>query len=59
MKLTIKLSAVALVFAGAIGGAQATALGINAPTTSVDVTGSFFAGTLLDSAITSINNISH
>ena len=59
MKLAIKLSAVALALTAAIGGAHATALFINTPTTSVDITGSFFGGTLLDSATTHINNLSY
>lgn len=59
MKLTTKLTAVALAFTGAIGGAQATSLVINTPTASVDVTGTFFGGTMLDSATTNINNISY
>jgi len=59
MKFKIQLTAAALALTGAIGGAQATALFINTPTASVDVTGSFFGGTLLDSVSTNISNISY
>jgi len=59
MKLSIKLAAVAFAVTGAIGGAQATSLLINTPTTTVAVSGTFFGGTLLDSAITNINNLSY
>ncbi len=59
MKLTIKLAAVAFALAGSVGGAHATILLVNSPTTSVDVTGTFFGGTLLNSATTQINNLSY
>jgi len=59
MKITIQLTAVAFVLIGAASGAQATALFVNTPTASVDTTGSFFGGTLLDSATTSIHNSSY
>jgi hypothetical protein len=59
MKLTTKLTAVALVFTGAISGAQATALLINTPTTSVAVSGTFFGGSLVAHASTNINNLSY
>lgn len=59
MKFSTKLTAVVLAFTGAIGGAQATALAINTPTTSVDVSGTFFGGSLVASATTNINNLSY
>ncbi|QTN29355.1 PEP-CTERM sorting domain-containing protein [Rhodoferax sp. AJA081-3] len=59
MKLTTQLTALALALTGAIGGAQATVLIIDTPTTSVDVSGSFFGGTLVASAITDISNLSY
>jgi hypothetical protein len=59
MKFTTKLTAVALATIGAIGGAQATALVINTPTANVDTVATFFGGTLLDTAITNIANISY
>ena len=59
MKLSTKLTAVALAFTGAIGGAHATVLVANTPTTSVDVSGTFFGGSLVASASTNINNASY
>lgn len=59
MKLKTQLTVLALALTGAIGGAQATALVINTPTSSVGVTGTFFGGTLVASAITNISNISY
>jgi hypothetical protein len=59
MKFTTKLTAVALATIGAIGSAQATALVINTPTANVDTVATFFGGTLLDTAITNIANISY
>jgi hypothetical protein len=59
MKLTIQMTAVALAITGAIGSAQATALVINTPTTSVDYSGTFFGGSMVASHITNINNLSY
>ncbi len=59
MKLTTQLTVAALALAGSISGAQATALVINTPTTSVDVSGTFFGGSLVASGITNISNISY
>ena len=59
MKLSTKLTAVALAFTGVVGGAQATALVANTPTTSVDVSGTFFGGSLVASASTNIHNLSY
>ena len=59
MKLSTKLTAVALAFTGAIGGAHATVLVANTPTTSVDISGTFFGGSLVASASTNINNASY
>lgn len=59
MKISLKHGALALALAGAIGGAQATSLILNTPTASVDIVGSSFGGTLLDTAITSISNTSY
>ena len=57
MKFTTKLTAVAVALTGAIGGAQATSLTLNLPTTSVDTAGyTFFTGTQVDSATTLLNN---
>jgi hypothetical protein len=59
MKISLKYTALVIAMAAAIGGAQATALVINSPTTSIDVVASSFGGTLLDSAVTSVSNISY
>jgi hypothetical protein len=59
MKFSTKLTVVALGLTGIVGGAQATLLVSNAPTTNVDVINTFFGGTMLDSAITNIANISY
>lgn len=59
MNITFKHTALALALAGIIGGAQATALIPNAPTTSVDIVAGSFGGTLLDSATTMVSNISY
>jgi hypothetical protein len=58
MKFTTKLTAVALALTGAVGGAQATALVANTPTTGVDTAYTFFTGTQVASATTLINNAS-
>lgn len=59
MKITMKHTALALALFGAIGGANASVLGINSPINSVDHAEGSFGGTLLDSAITMISNISY
>jgi hypothetical protein len=58
MKFTTKLTAVALALTGTVGGAQATALVANSPTTSVDTAYTFFTGTQVAFAVTTINNAS-
>ena len=59
MKLNLKASALAFAVTMAFGGAQATTLGINAPTANVDVVATSFGGTLLATAITNISNASY
>jgi hypothetical protein len=59
MKLKTQLTVLALALTGAIGSAQATALVINTPTTSVDHSGTFFGGSMVASHITNINNLSY
>jgi hypothetical protein len=60
MKISLKHTVLALAMVGAIGGAQATNLVANSPTSNVDVVGNWFTGaTLLNSAITEINNASY
>lgn len=59
MKLKTQLAAAALALTGAVGSAQATALIVNTPTTSVDVSGTFFGGSMVASAITDIHNVSY
>lgn len=59
MKLSIQLTAIALALTGAVGSAQATALIINTPTTSVDMSGTFFGGSLVAFATTNISNLSY
>jgi hypothetical protein len=59
MKFSIKHTAVALALVGVVSGAQATLLLNNVPTSSVDMVAGSFGGTLLDSAISLINNISY
>jgi hypothetical protein len=59
MKISLKYTVLALAMAAAIGGAQATALVIENPSGSVDIVAGSFGGTLLDSAITSVSNISY
>jgi hypothetical protein len=58
MKFSTKLTAVAVALTGAVGGAQATQLLFNTPTTGVDSAYTFFTGTQVDSATTLINNAS-
>ncbi len=59
MKLTTQLTALALALTGAIGGAHASVLLVNAPTASVDYSGTFFGGSLVASATTNISNLSY
>lgn len=59
MNFELKRSALALTFAATCGLAQATPLLVEAITTNVDVTPTFFGGTLLDSAITHVSNASY
>jgi len=59
MKFSLTHSALALSLATAIGGAHATTLTVNSIVGSVDVVAAAFGGTLLDSAITVINNASY
>ena len=59
MNISLKHTALALALVGAVGGAQATNLTINVPTTSVDIVAGSFGGTLLKTAITKISNISY
>ncbi len=56
MKFSKSQAAVALAIAAACGGANATLLTLNLPTSSVDQVSGAFGGVLLDSAITAINN---
>lgn len=53
-----KLTAVALALTGAVGGAQATMLNINSPTTDVDSAYTFYTGVEVAYAITEISNAS-
>ncbi len=59
MNVTLKSTTVALALLAVFSGAQATTLGINSPTTSIDIVASSFGGTLLDTAITQLSNISY
>lgn len=59
MQIALKSIVLALSLIGFNGSVNATALVPNVPTANVDVVGSFFGGTLLDTAITGINNISY
>jgi hypothetical protein len=59
MKFTTKLTAVTLALVGTIGSAQATVSVANVLTANVDSVSTYFGGTLLDSAITNINNASY
>lgn len=59
MKISLKHTALVLALFGAIGGAQATELIINSPSTNVDVVAAAFGGTLLDSVSTNVSNISY
>jgi hypothetical protein len=59
MKLSMKQAALGLALAGMFANANATVLNNNVPTSSVDTVASYFGGTLLDSAITNVSNISY
>jgi hypothetical protein len=59
MQISVKHTAITLALLAAFGSAQASALVPQVPTTNVDVVASSFGGTLLDSAITTINNLSY
>jgi hypothetical protein len=59
MKLTIKQTTLAFAMLGLFGGAEATVLGINTPVNVVDQVAAPLGGTLLDSAITTISNLSY
>jgi hypothetical protein len=59
MKISLKHTALALAMVGAIGGAQATVLAINAPTANVDIVVGAFAGTMVASATTLVSNTSY
>ncbi len=59
MHMKIKILMTTLVLAGLVGNANATALAVNTSTAPVDIVGSFFGGTLLDSATTAISNASY
>ncbi len=56
MNLHMKYALLGLSMVGAVGAAQATTLVPLVPTTSVDIVGDYFGGTLLDSIVTPINN---
>jgi hypothetical protein len=57
MHLKTNLSIITLALAGLISNAQATTLGVDVTGVNVDTVGSFFGGTLLDSASTSLSNL--
>jgi len=59
MNFTMKHVVLTLALSGVLSTANATVLTPNVLTTSVDITPAFFGGTLLDTAITSISNISY
>jgi hypothetical protein len=59
MNFTPTKVALAVLMAGGFATAQATTLLINTPTANVDIVVAPFAGTLLDTAITSISNPSY
>lgn len=58
MKFTLTYSALALALAGLSGAATATTLDINGPVSAIEAGGPF-GGTLLDFALTDINNSSY
>lgn len=59
MKYSIKTTVLAIALIGGVGAANATTLLISTPTTSVDITATYFGGTLLDSAITNVSTPSY
>jgi len=59
MKYSLKHTALAIALVGAFGVANATPLVFNTNTASVDVVGTFFSGTLLESAITDVTTPSY
>ncbi|HEY0267994.1 MAG TPA: hypothetical protein VGC12_02050, partial [Methyloradius sp.] len=59
MNFKTKHLVLTLALGGVISTANATALVANVPSSSVDITASYFGGTLLDSAVTNISNISY
>lgn len=59
MNHSLKNAVLAVALAGAFGAANATSLIGDTPTTSVDVTPTFFGGTLLDSIVTSVTTASY
>jgi hypothetical protein len=59
MKTSFKRTALALAVIGTIGAAQATVLDVNTITPNVEVVETSFGGTLLDSAITLVSNLSY
>ena len=59
MKFKMKQVVLSIALIGVVSSASATQLNALSPTSSVDVVASSFGGTLLDSAITNISNISY
>ncbi|WP_229007651.1 PEP-CTERM sorting domain-containing protein [Methylophilus sp. Leaf408] len=59
MHLKMKILVLTLAMAGVMSSAHATVLVSNSSATSVDIVASGFGGTLIDSAITAISNISY
>jgi hypothetical protein len=59
MKFSMKRTAIAIALAGAALGSQATVLTPLVLTPNVDVVAGSFGGTLLDSAVSTINNMSY
>lgn len=59
MKFEMKQVVLGIALVSAVTSTSATQLNINSPTSSVDVVASSFGGTLLDSAITNVSNISY
>jgi hypothetical protein len=59
MKFSMKRTAIAIALAGAAIGSQATVLTPLVLTSNVDVVAGSFGGTLLDSAVSTINNMSY
>lgn len=59
MKFEMKQVVLGIALVSAVSSASATQLNILSPTSSVDIVASNFGGTLLDSAITNVNNISY